>query len=46
MFLHSALKKIVNTTNGIYNLENDLMPFLQKEQKTSNFFIDNNFSWI
>lgn len=22
------------------------MPFLQKEQKTSNFFIDNNFSWI
>jgi len=44
--LHSAFRKITKTTNGIYNLENDLMPFLQKEVKTPNFAIDENFSWI
>mmetsp|Transcript_43579 Transcript_43579/g.42086 ORF Transcript_43579/g.42086 Transcript_43579/m.42086 type:complete len:392 (-) Transcript_43579:3081-4256(-) len=46
LFFHSALKKITNTTNIIYNLENDLMPFLQKEIKVPNFSIDGEFPWI
>lgn len=45
-FLHSALARIIDSTNKIYNLEDDLMPFLQKGDKRSNFKIDEQFPWI
>ena len=35
---------IVTSTNKVCNLEDDLMPFLQKE-RTPNFPIDENFEW-
>lgn len=35
---------IVTSTNKVCNLEDDLMPFLQKE-RTPNFPIDENFDW-
>lgn len=44
-FLNSALTMIILSTNKISNLEDDLMPFLVKE-KTPNFALDENFSWI
>lgn len=37
-FLKSALTMIVNSTNKVHNLEDDLMPFLSKnKEKTPNF---------
>ena len=44
-FFVSAFKKIIKSTNVVYNLEDDLMPFLQKE-KRPNFPIDDQFPWI
>lgn len=44
-FLNSALTMIIDSTNKVSNLEDDLMPFLQKE-KSPNFALDDNFSWI
>lgn len=35
---------IVTSTNKVCNLEDDLMPFLQKE-RTPNFPINENFEW-
>lgn len=43
-FLKSAISMIVTSTNKVCNLEDDLMPFLQKE-RTPNFPIDENFEW-
>ena len=36
---------ITKSTNKVCNLEDDLMPFLQKE-KTPNFPLDESFPWI
>lgn len=44
-FLQSALKMIVASTNKVSNLEDDLMPFLNKE-KHANFPITEDFPWI
>lgn len=44
-FFTNALKSIVTSTNKVINLEDDLMPFLQKE-KLPNFPITEDFPWI
>ena len=36
---------IVTSTNKVCNLEDDLMPFLQKE-KTPNFPLNEEFPWV
>jgi phage antirepressor YoqD-like protein len=38
-FLKSALDMIITSTNKVFNLEDDLMPFLQKD-KRPNFPLD------
>jgi hypothetical protein len=44
-FYRNALKMVVTSTNKVCNLEDDLMPFLQKE-KLPNFPITEEFPWI
>jgi hypothetical protein len=44
-FMNDALQKLVQATNNINNLENDLMPFLQYDT-ASNFPIKMDFPWI
>ncbi len=44
-FFKGALQMIVASTNKVSNLEDDLMPFLQKE-KLPNFAITESFPWI
>jgi iron-sulfur cluster repair protein YtfE (RIC family) len=44
-FFKGALKMIVASTNKVSNLEDDLMPFLQKE-KQPNFPITEDFPWV
>jgi hypothetical protein len=44
-FLKGALQMIVASTNKVSNLEDDLMPFLQKE-KQPNFPITESFPWV
>lgn len=44
-FFRGALKMIVASTNKVSNLEDDLMPFLQKE-KQPNFPITESFPWV
>ena len=45
-YLNSALSMIVESTNKVSNLEDDLMPFLQKPEKTANFAMTEDFEWI
>lgn len=44
-FYKGGLQMIVASTNKVSNLEDDLMPFLQKE-KQPNFPITENFPWV
>jgi hypothetical protein len=44
-FFKNALSMIVTSTNKVSNLEDDLMPFLQKE-KQPNFPITEEFPWV
>ncbi len=44
-FFQNALSMIVTSTNKVSNLEDDLMPFLQKE-KQPNFAITEDFPWV
>lgn len=44
-FFKGALQMIVASTNKVSNLEDDLMPFLQKE-KQPNFPITDTFPWV
>lgn len=44
-FFKNALSMIVSSTNKVNNLEDDLMPFLQKE-KQPNFPITEEFPWV
>jgi len=44
-FFNNALKMIVDSTNKVSSLENDLMPFLKKD-KLANFAITEDFSWV
>lgn len=44
-FFKNALKMIVDSTNKVSNLEDDLMPFLKKD-KLANFAITEDFPWI
>lgn len=47
-FLQQAVTMIIQSTNKIFNLEDDLMPFLNKdkEKKNPNFPITEEFEWI
>lgn len=44
-FVLNGMNMIIESTNSVNSLESDLMPFLQKEEK-SNFKIDKSFEWI
>lgn len=44
-FFNNALKMIVDSTNKVSNLEDDLMPFLKKD-KLPNFAITEEFPWV
>lgn len=44
-FFRKALKMIIESVNKVFNLEDDLMPFLQKD-KTPNFLLSSQFEWI
>jgi len=44
-FFRGCLQMIVSSTNKVSNLEDDLMPFLQKE-KQPNFPITEDFPWV
>jgi hypothetical protein len=44
-FFKNALKMIVESTNKVSNLEDDLMPFIKKE-KRPNFMMTPEFPWI
>jgi hypothetical protein len=44
-FFKNALKMIVDSTNKVSNLEDDLMPFLKKD-KQPNFAITEDFPWV